>query len=368
MKLIVAGGGTAGHINPGLSVAKIVLSREPDSEIVFVGTDRGLETKLVPREGFELWMIDARGFRRKLTLQTFTAVKDNIKGFFQAFGLVKAFRPDAVLGTGGYVCGPVVFSARLLGIPTVIHEQNVFPGVTNRLLSRVADISAVSFSESSKYFKRARKIVTTGNPVRMEILENSKESSRKKLGLLQSDKVVVIFGGSRGAAPINTAVAEMLIKQYKKDSFKLFFATGEDQYDKVMELLSGYDNPDVKIVPYIYNSELLLPAADLMVSRAGAITCGEVTAIGLPSIMIPSPYVTANHQEYNARTLERSGAAVVIEEKDLNAALLYNSITNLLGDGGRLAWMSKCASMIGSRVSAVKIYEQLAGLVNQRCK
>ncbi len=363
MRILITGGGTAGHINPGLSIAKFIRAKRPDCEIVFAGTSRGLESRLVPREGFRLLLIDARGFKRKLSLDVFVTLKDNIKGFIKAYRELKKYGPDAVIGTGGYVCGPVIMCAFLMGIPTIIHEQNVLPGLTNRILGRFVTRIAISYPESQKLFKNHEKIVLTGNPVRMGLLDTDKPTARKKLGIPEESKVVVIFGGSRGALNINRSVVTMLREYYRRGDFKLFFATGEDQYDDVIEMLDGWSDPDVNVIPYIYNADIVYPAADLVVSRAGAITCSELTALGLPSIMIPSPYVTANHQEYNARILEKHGAAQVILEKDLNGNLLFKNIKSLFFDSARLSDMSMNSKNLGVIDAPEKIYALIEGLI-----
>ncbi len=366
MRILITGGGTAGHINPGLSIAKFIKAKQPDCEIAFAGTSRGLESKLVPREGFRLLLIDARGFKRKLSLDVFITLKDNIKGFVKAFRELKKYKPDVVIGTGGYVCGPVIMSAFLMGIPSIIHEQNVLPGVTNRILAKIATRIAISYPESEKYFKNREKIILTGNPVRMELLDTDKPTARKELEIPEGSRVVVIFGGSRGALNINRSVVSMLREYYNKGDFNLYFATGEDQYSEVIKMLDGFSDPHVNVVPYIYNADIVYPAADLVVSRAGAITCSELTALGLPSVMIPSPYVTANHQEYNARFLEKRGAVCVILEKDLNGKLLYKKIKSLLSDSARLSDMSANSKSLGVIDAAEKIYTLVKGLIAQK--
>ncbi|MDP4092719.1 MAG: undecaprenyldiphospho-muramoylpentapeptide beta-N-acetylglucosaminyltransferase [Bacillota bacterium] len=356
MRVIIAGGGTAGHINPGLAIAKYIKQKAPDSEIIFIGTQKGLETKLVPREGFELKLITVRGFKRKLSLDTFVAFKEMFQGVFEARRIIKQFKPDIVIGTGGYVCGPVLFMAARLKIPTLIHEQNAFPGVTNKLLSRFVDIVAISFKEAKKYFKNEKKIILTGNPVRNEIVEADRASGRTKMGISPDKQLVVVVGGSRGAGNINTAVVEMLKKYYSNGEFNIVFATGEAQFDKLKADANGIDENFVKIVPYIYDAADVYSAADLIVCRGGAITMSEITALGLPAVIIPSPFVTANHQEYNARALESQGAAVVILEKDLNPDILYNQIKDLLKDKDQLARMSRNSRKMGILDASEKIF------------
>ncbi len=363
MKVLIAGGGTAGHINPGIAIAKYIKQKQPDAEVVFVGTGKGLETKLVPREGFELKLIRVRGFKRKLSLDTFVAVKELFNGTFEAGKLINEFKPDIVIGTGGYVCGPVLIMAARKKIPTLIHEQNAFPGMTNRILSRFVKAVAISFKESENYFKTAKDLILTGNPIRSEMLLIDRQEARKKLGIGQHIPTVVIFGGSRGAGKINLAVSEMIRDCLKEVDCRIIFATGEQQFDGIQKMLEGTRNRSLELVPYIYDMANVMAAADLVICRAGAITISELTALGIPSIMIPSPYVTANHQEHNARALEKQGAAEVILEKDLSGKLVYQKMTGLIRDERRLREMALNAKRVGVRDAAEKIYSIITRLV-----
>lgn len=341
MKVLISGGGTAGHINPGIAIAKYIKSKNPDCEILFIGTQKGLETKLVPRENFELKLIKVRGFRRKLSKDTFVAVKELFQGLHEARAIIREFKPDIAIGTGGYVCGPVVFNAARMKIPTLIHEQNAFPGVTNKLLAKFVDKVAISFKESEKFFKNEKKVVFTGNPIRNEMLKADRNTARSKLGIEKGKPLVVIFAGSRGAETINNTVSEFISRHKDEDKFHILFATGEAQHEKIMKRLGNINSKFIKIVPYIYDMADVMAAADLVVGRAGAITISELTAMGVPSILIPSPYVTANHQEYNARALEKQGAGIVILEKNLNHNVLYEQINDLLCNSDKLKrWLT----------------------------
>lgn len=368
MKVLIAGGGTGGHINPGVAIARYIKEKNSDAEILFVGTARGLETKLIPREGFKLELIKVRGFKRKLALENLTAVKELFQGIFQAGRIIKKFKPDIVIGTGGYVCGPVLFMAARKKIPTIIHEQNAFPGITNRILSRYVDAVAISFKEAEKFFESAKKLQLTGNPVRPEMLKADRAAARNSAGIDKDLPFVVIFGGSLGAGRINNASADMLLSHYKKGDFKLMLATGNNQYDTVMQNLKDFQNADVTITPYIYNAAEIFSAADLIVCRAGAITCSELTALGIPSIMIPSPNVTANHQEHNARALENQGASVVILDRDLSGKLLYDQIKDLLGDREQLAKMARNARKAGITNAVDRIYSMVVEAMAERRK
>lgn len=365
MKVLIAGGGTGGHINPGLAIAKHIKQKEPHAEITFVGTKKGLETKLVPREGFTLETIVVRGFRRKLSFDTIVAVKELIQSFFEASKLIKKINPDIVIGTGGYVCGPVLYVAAKKGIPTLIHESNAYPGITNRLLERYVKHVAISFKDSEKYFKDSGKLVYTGNPVRQELLNSNRSEVINQLDIEKDKPLIVVMGGSRGARKINETVAEML-NSYFNGEFNIIFSTGEAQFDTISSSINIPDKYSkmVKVVPYIYNVDKVYIASDLMICRAGAITISELQTMGIPSILIPSPYVTANHQEHNARSLERDGGAVVILEKELDADVLFKQICNLISNKDILNKMAKDATKNKKTDSVEKIYKLIKKSIN----
>jgi UDP-N-acetylglucosamine--N-acetylmuramyl-(pentapeptide) pyrophosphoryl-undecaprenol N-acetylglucosamine transferase len=360
LKVLIAGGGTGGHINPGLAIAKYIKLKEPQAEITFVGTQKGLETKLVPREGFTLETITVRGFKRKISIDTVLAVKELIQSFFEASGLIKKLKPDIVIGTGGYVCGPVLYVAAKKGIPTLIHESNAFPGVTNRILARYVKHVAISFKDSEKYFKNKKNLIHTGNPIRQELLNSNRTEVLKQLDTVQGKPLIVVMGGSRGARKINETVASMLNDKFKGE-FNLIFATGEAQFDVINSSIKIDDQYKkyAKVVPYIYDVDKVYAASDLMICRSGAITISELQMMGIPSILIPSPYVTANHQEHNARSLERDGGAVVILENELNADILYEKICTLISNKDLLKKMSESATKNSMPDAVEKIYALL---------
>lgn len=368
LKVLISGGGTAGHINPGIAIAKYIRSKHPGCEILFIGTQKGLETTLVPRENFQLKLIRVRGFKRKLSGDTFIAVKELFQGLHEAKRIIKEFKPDIVIGTGGYVCGPVLFNAAKMKIPTLIHEQNAFPGATNKILSKFVDKVAISFKESERFFKDGKKVVFTGNPIRSEMLSTDRKTARDKLEIEKGKPLVVIFAGSRGAETINHTVSEMLRLHRNEDKYHILFATGEAQHEKIMKKIGNINSKYIKVVPYIYNMADVLAAADLVIGRAGAITISELTALGVPSVLIPSPYVTANHQEYNARALEKQGAGIVILEKDLNHNVLYEQINQLLGDREKLKNMAESAKKMGITNASEKFYALVDELIKSRTR
>jgi len=369
MRIIFAGGGTGGHIYPALAIAKLIKENMKDAEIIFVGTEKGLEMSLVPKEGFKLRTITVSGFKRKISKELLKTMKDLFCGLKEARKIIDEFKPDVVVGTGGYVCGPVLLIAALKGIPTLIHEQNVIPGFTNRILSYFVDKIAVSFEETKQYFHNKNKVIVTGNPIRKEILEKNKRESRTLLGFHFKKPLVLIVGGSRGAEKINQTVMEIIRRGHEK-SYQMVVITGEKHYSNFVNELtrSGIDLnnlEDIRIIPFAYNMPDYLSAADLIVCRAGAITVAEVTAIGLPSIIIPSPYVADNHQEYNARLLEKNNASIVILEKDLSSDLLEDVILRVIRDESLLQSMSRNALNLGIRDAADKIFGEVMALLRK---
>lgn len=366
MKYLISGGGTGGHINPGLAIAKEILNHEPEAEILFVGTKNGLEGKLVPREGFNIEFIEVSGFKRKLSLDTFKTVVKLFKSFGSTNKILKEFRPDAVIGTGGYVCGPVVFSAALKRIPTLIHEQNAFPGVTNRILAHYVDAVAISFEDSRQRFNGKARITLTGNPVRGELFAQTKASAREKLKLAQDMPLVVIFGGSLGAEYLNQCVKDMINLHYKDISYQLIVATGMKHYESVMKEIKVPLPSHIRIEPYLYNMGDVLTSADLAVCRGGAITVSELSALGIPSVLIPSPYVAENHQEYNARALERKGAAVVILQSQLTSEILYGQIEKLISNKELRTKMASDAKKIGIRNASASIYSLIKEIMKSK--
>lgn len=364
MKVLIAGGGTGGHVNPGLAIAKYIKQKEPQAEITFVGTKKGLEAKLVPREGYTLETITVRGFKRKISFDTVVAIKELFQSFFEASRLIKKLKPDVVIGTGGYVCGPVLYVAAKKGIPTLIHESNAYPGVTNRLLEKYVNYVAISFKDAEKFFKDKKKLVHTGNPVRQQLLNTSREDALKAMDIQKDKPLIVIMGGSRGARKINEAGAEMLNKHFKGE-FNLIFSTGEAQFESISSTIQLNDayKKYVKVVPYIYDVEKVYKASDLMICRAGAITISELQTMGIPSILIPSPYVSANHQEHNARSLERDGGAVVILESELEAESLYKKICGLINNREQLKMMGEASTRNRIPDSAEKIYQLVKEII-----
>ncbi|MTH52638.1 undecaprenyldiphospho-muramoylpentapeptide beta-N-acetylglucosaminyltransferase [Bacillus mangrovi] len=358
MKVAVSGGGTGGHIYPALALIKEMKKMNPEAEFLYIGTANGLEKNIVERENIPFKSIEITGFKRKISLDNVKTVMRFLKGVKTSKHYLKEFKPDAVIGTGGYVCGPVVYAAAKLGIPTVIHEQNSLPGLTNKFLSRYTDKVAICFEEARKYFP-ADKAVMTGNPRASEVAGVNGEKGKLSAGLKPGVKSVLVFGGSRGARPINKAILEVLPQLGEKD-YQLLYVTGEVHYKQVAEEAKATGSPsNVIIKPFIHNMPEVLAGTDLIVGRAGATSIAEITALGLPSILIPSPYVTANHQEVNARSLSDKGAAVLMLEKDLNGPALLKEIDRIMTDEAELMKMRNASAKIGMPDAAARLAEVL---------
>ncbi|MEE1352004.1 MAG: undecaprenyldiphospho-muramoylpentapeptide beta-N-acetylglucosaminyltransferase [Clostridia bacterium] len=359
MRVILAGGGTGGHINPAISIADYAKAHNDNFEALFIGTQRGLEHKLVPKAGYNIKYIDIAGFNRKNLLKNVSVMKKLIKARKDCRRIIREFKPDCVVCTGGYVSGPVIMAAAKEGIPSLIHEQNVYPGLTVKGSEKYVKYLAVSFDETVKLMKEKDKCVVTGNPIRTEIINANKESAREKLGI--NKPFVLAFGGSLGAQRINDTVVSIIPKLKDNGGIKLLFGTGERNYENVKN--AAYANgltdedKDIEIIPYIDNMAEVMAAADIVIARSGAITVSELAAMGKPSILIPSPNVVRNHQEQNAREFEKAGAAAVITEDELTSERLYNEIIRMLGDDNCLKNMSNNLKAIAKTDALEKIYE-----------
>ncbi len=350
MKILFAGGGTAGHINPALAVAGYIKSRHPQAELCYIGTKRGLESKLVPEAGIDFYTIDVEGFQRKLSL---TNIKRNISAASKLMSasknarkLLLELKPDVVMGTGGYVSGPVLREAHKLGIKCCIHEQNAFAGKANKMLAPDMDAVMLAMPEAEKYFKLKKHAVVTGNPVRESVINMNKEDARRQLGI-DNRPMILSFGGSLGARRINEAAADLMKWHVGSGKYQHFHATGKYGVELMPRYLRDrcvdMTSPDLHITEYISNMDVLLAAADLVICRSGAITVSELAVQGKPSVLIPSPNVAENHQYFNAMTLVSKGAAELIEEKDLNSETVVNMVKDILENPKRLERMSKSA-------------------------
>ena len=362
MKVIMTGGGTGGHIYPAIAIADKIRSEHPDAEILFVGTQKGLEKDLVPKNGYPISFVTVSGFHRKQIWKNVGTARDLMKGLREAKAILKEFQPDVVIGTGGYVCGPVVRTAHKMGIPCYIHEQNAFPGVTNKMLEQHVNKVFLSFEEAGKYFKQPEKHVVVGNPIRGSFFAAETGDLRAKLGIEEGDFAVLSFGGSLGAGKINEAMAEAIHTFNGVKGMKVFFGTGKRYYDEICKAISesGLELKDnIKVMPYIDNMNEYLNACDVVISRAGALTISEITACGKASILIPSPNVTGNHQFHNAKVVADKGGAILLEEKDLTADALVKAILELKNHPEALKRMEQASRDAGRTDSADMIYQHL---------
>ena len=350
MNLIFTCGGTAGHINPAIAVANRMKERYPDARILFIGATGHMEEKLVPQAGFDLKCLPGSGLSRGKSL---AAIKKNVYAVKCVFDAVSAckklfreFRPDVVIGTGGYASFPALYAAQSMGIPTCVHESNAVPGLTTKLAAKKASRVLVAFAESAAHYPNADKVEVVGMPVRKEFLFTGKEEARRELGLDNRPLVVSAFG-SNGAKMMNETVADLFVLEQEAGfPFNHIHATGSFGWKWMPDLVKekGVDlehASGIDLREYIYNMATVMAAADVIISRAGASTCNEIGACGVPSILIPSPNVTNDHQTKNARMLSDQGAAVLMTEKECTAGKLFEEINSLLGDAHRREEMRK---------------------------
>lgn len=373
MKVLLAGGGTAGHINPALAIAGYIKNKRNDAEFLFIGNRGGMEQRLVPQAGFDIKSITISGFKRsfspKSMLENVKTVSRTFTSSREAKKIIAEFKPDICIGTGGYVSGPVIRTAAKMGIPCIIHEQNAYPGITNKMLAKSVKKVMLAVPDAKKYFDKNVDFVITGNPVRQEILTAKKEESRKELGL-DNRPVVLSFGGSLGARKINEAVADLVARSGIDGRYQHIHAYGSygDWFPQLVEE-KGTDIADcsnLDIRPYIDNMPTCMAAADLVICRAGAITLSEIQAMGKPAILIPSPNVAENHQYHNAMALVNAGAADIIEEKDLTGAALMRKTDKMLLNPEKLEKYSENSRKMAITDANERIYsvvKKVLGLV-----
>ncbi len=372
MKILFAGGGTAGHINPAIAIANFIKQKEPDSEFLFIGTKEGMESTLIPKQGYKIEFIKIHGFKRSLSFSNVKVASEIIAGTNRAMKIIKEFKPDAVVGTGGYVSGPVLLAAAMKKIPTLIHEANAFPGVTVRLLSGIVNVVALGMGDARNFLKKNCRIEVTGNPVRPSILSLDQGNAKKQLGM-DTKPTVLIFGGSLGAEKINQVAVDWISGIADERKYQIIMSTGKNNhYDEVMTQfrknginLEKY--PEIRVSEYIYDMDLCLNAADVIIARSGG-SVSEMTALGKAAILIPSPYVAGNHQEHNARAVEKSGGAVVICEKDLSLKALKSAAEEILEHPETLEKMRKASAKIGIKDATDKIYSILKELIEEKKK
>ena len=366
MKVVIAAAGTGGHINPGIAIANKIMEKEPSSEIIFIGTSRGLETDLVPRAGYKLECINSYGINRKINIDNIKRLFKTIKSISEAKKILKKFKPDVVIGTGGYICVSVGMAAKKLKIPVILLESNAFPGVAVKLLSKDAKKILVGFKEAEARLPKAKKVVVTGNPTKIKRSYMSTEEKRnriRELGLNSELPTVLVFGGSQGAVSINKALIG-IIENKMNDNYQIIWAAGTSNYDTVKQQLMDKqidinNIKNTKILPYIYNMQEVMQISDLVVCRSGAMTITEIALLGKPAIFIPFPFATENHQEYNAKVLQNAGSAQIILDKNLTHIVLNNKINNMIKDKEKLTQMGKKALSVAKENVEEKIYEEI---------
>ena len=365
MNVIFTCGGTAGHINPAIAVANLLKERHPDAKFLFIGAEGHMEEKLVPQAGFELICLPGSGLSRKLNLagikKNVHAVKCVLSAVSRCKKIIREFKPDVIVGTGGYASYPALLAGHQMKIPTVVHESNAVPGLTTKMAAQIVDRVLVCFEESKQYYKHPEDVEVVGMPVRKEFFFGEHNQARKELGVEDGKPLVVSTFGSQGARMMNLTMADMFaLEQADNFPFHHTHAVGSFGWgwmpDKVKE--KGVElekSPAIDMREYIYNMPTVMAAADVIIARAGSATCNEIAATGVPCILIPSPNVTNNHQEKNARTLEAAGGAVVVLEKDCTAEKIYGLVKELLTDDNRRKEMGKALHSLVKLDSAERI-------------
>ncbi len=369
MKFLFTCGGTAGHINPAVAVAGRLKELMPDSEFLFIGVNGKMEMQLVPREGYEIRGLDmtyiVRGHDLSAIAHNLETLRNVAHSKSEAKKIIRAFKPDAVIGTGGYICYPVLMAAAELHIPTLVHESNAVPGLTTRLLADRVDRVMLGFEESRQHYRHPERVTVTGTPVRGEFGRLSKEAARQELGLEPGEKLVLSVWGSLGAQHMNEIMADLIPQLDGKQGFRLIHATGSLYYDRLQKALGGPDaleKAGAEVREYIYDMPRLMAASDLILCRAGASTISELCYMGKPVVMVPSPNVTNNHQEKNARVLEHAGGAEVLLEGEFNADSLLARVRELLADEEKLRSMGEAMNALAVRDACERIVELILEL------
>ena len=363
MRILVTGGGTGGHIYPALAFIRYVQKVQPDSEFLYVGTHRGLENKIVPETGISFKTIKIQGFKRKLSIDNVKTVQLFLESIKRSKEILRDFRPDVVIGTGGYVSGSVVYAASRMKIPTIVHEQNSVPGITNKFLSRFADRIGICFPDAFQYFPE-NKTVLVGNPRAQEVVTSGKSDVLEQYGLTPDIPTVLIFGGSQGALKINQAVIQGL-PNFSQKEYQVLYASGDRYYNEISEKFNiDKISSNLSLQPYIKNMTDVMANVDLLIGRAGATSIAEFTALGLPAILIPSPYVTNDHQTKNAQSLVKAGAVQMISDSELTGEILVEAVDDIMNDVDRREAMAKASRQEGIPDAAERLWLLVNEIVN----
>ncbi|WP_407372392.1 undecaprenyldiphospho-muramoylpentapeptide beta-N-acetylglucosaminyltransferase [Carnobacterium sp.] len=367
MKILLSGGGTGGHVYPALALMHRIQELNPTAEFLYVGTEKGLENRIVKEYGIPFASVEIKGFKRSLSLDTVKTIRMFISSINQAKKIIKNFQPDIVIGTGGYVCAPIVYAASKLGVPSIIHEQNSVAGITNKFLARYVTKIAICFEEVRNDFaKYPGKVCFTGNPRAQEVSNVQKKAALEEYNLDSEKPTVLIFGGSRGAKRINDAFVESLPLLANKD-YQVLMATGDVHFETIQSQLTKIKNEkfNVSVVSYISNMPEVFSTVSLVVSRSGATTLAELTALGLPSVLIPSPYVTNDHQTKNAESLVNKNAAKLINESELTGEKLAQTLDDLMLNQNLRQEMARNAKKMGMPDASDRIIEVINKIVKK---
>ena len=365
-RVIFTCGGTAGHVNPAIALAQLMHQRDPETRFLFVGAERGLEKDLVPKAGYDFRTVHISSFHRSLKPRELRhnviSVVNLMRAPREARAILRQFPPDVVIGTGGYASFPMVKAAAKAGIPTAVHESNMVPGLTTEMLEPFASRILVGFEACREHYRHPEKVIVTGTPVRQDFFRLTKAEAKRQLGVDDGRPLLVSFWGSLGASGMNRQMADFLALEAAKEPFHHIHGAGKDGYPVLLDLLREKgvdlkDHPALQVREYIYDMAVVMRAADLVLCRAGASTISELTALGVPALMVPSPYVTNNHQEKNARALERAGGAEVLLEQDSSGQALFQAACGILHDQGRRAEMEQAMSALGIRDATERIYQ-----------
>ena len=371
MRVLMTGGGTGGHVNPALAIAEIIKTNQPDSEIAFVGTKRGIENRLVPKAGYKLYHINIQGIRRSLSLSNLKTAYLVMTSPSHAKKIIKEFKPDIVIGTGGYVCWPLLKAASMMGIPTVVHESNAIAGVAVKQLKNKVDVIMTNFESTANSLDAKAKVMRVGNPISADFGRIDRAEARRELGIPESVKTVILScGGSLGARKVNEAALTVMRDIVKdREDVMHFHASGKNDSEFAKQTFAEYGlegKKNIVMSEYIYNMPTLMAAADIVICRAGAMTLSELAAVGRAAVIIPSPNVTDNHQYKNAKVLADADAAVLIEEKELADGRLTSEIERLVSNKGVRTELEKNVSGFASKDVGRTIYEEICRLVKEK--